>query len=909
MNKIKHLIADVSDALLYSGKGFRKKGRKRKKKPPSAADKERRELKAKKSSAKSTQNSTDEASGTSSSGLKSEYLDQIISGPVPCLVLPDLKVHQPELLGAVTSETTNGTPSVTTDEASISDFCEAIDKTLKRKKKHSKNPEHKKHKQKHVYKNKRKHIPNVPVFSTTEPLDVSDADVQRKLMAMPSLSSHKFSEPSCHRKMGTLTSTASSEDNESSFGVSSKEEYDDEDEVVEVEQVPSSPAQAPKIVQGKTKIAILSKSQRIAMPMKQEQQQVDVPAKQEKVIVQYNEDQAPVTMKQEKDSENLVQYCDAATSVCMSDSFAGTSSLIINKPIGTSLLGSPMTTYVRKDILKAPRLSVPKTRVEPPNGRSSQAASATSTVTVTSIEEKKAVDGLLVLQGSRAPHQEAKIVPVSNSTMLLASPMFPQTGSAGNSQLILRDQRTLMETNPFEAKMWRDKIEPPANSVKVTVSQNQVNDRNQTARLSFPNASSSEATLRQILGFDVDNKPAAPVWDSANQDAARNAIVPIKLENSSSPMHKWWPNQVQSMNDKAPNFVPLAIDQIAFGSSIQIANGPTSLVLTRSDKNGHVMARPYPPGSKGSIVIPVTTSSILASRDVKNKNEINSSVPSIVARGPRPPSQNSLGVLLKSSEPTGRRKSVPTKYVKPTIDSHIEIQNSSKVKPTSIAAQLDNLAALSSITCTNVPKTNTTDQRFEPSIIHVDITTPEPQPSFAKPCHTMAFPNPRDNSVAAIRSHLQSIGTSSSHLTTTTTTIKLSKPKKPAVSKRKPKKKETTAPSDSHEYDLPPPVLSIEEHLPSSCYSRNPGNEVAKSPASCSYPAIPGHITEMLYPSALDLELLQAFNDYWSAQVSHCAVCTTFASTGSGGSRQMPPDWKYCKPTVLPESSPIWVSH
>ncbi|XP_011700517.1 PREDICTED: lysine-specific demethylase 4B-like isoform X2 [Wasmannia auropunctata] len=77
---------------------------------------------------------------------------------------------------------------------------------------------------------------------------------------------------------------------------------------------------------------------------------------------------------------------------------------------------------------------------------------------------------------------------------------------------------------------------------------------------------------------------------------------------------------------------------------------------------------------------------------------------------------------------------------------------------------------------------------------------------------------------------------------------------------------------------------------------------------SQSTPVIPGHISDMIYPSVPNSELLKAFNDYWSAQVSHCAVCATFASCTSGSSRMMPSDWKYCKSIVLPESTPIWVS-
>ncbi|XP_012522315.1 uncharacterized protein LOC105828504 isoform X2 [Monomorium pharaonis] len=77
----------------------------------------------------------------------------------------------------------------------------------------------------------------------------------------------------------------------------------------------------------------------------------------------------------------------------------------------------------------------------------------------------------------------------------------------------------------------------------------------------------------------------------------------------------------------------------------------------------------------------------------------------------------------------------------------------------------------------------------------------------------------------------------------------------------------------------------------------------------CSSQAIiPGHISEMIYPNVPNSELLKAFNDYWSAQESHCAICATFASCTKGNNRMMPPDWKYCTSITLPESTPIWVS-
>lgn len=67
---------------------------------------------------------------------------------------------------------------------------------------------------------------------------------------------------------------------------------------------------------------------------------------------------------------------------------------------------------------------------------------------------------------------------------------------------------------------------------------------------------------------------------------------------------------------------------------------------------------------------------------------------------------------------------------------------------------------------------------------------------------------------------------------------------------------------------------------------------------------VPQHVSEILHPAVPDLDTLKAFNDYWSSHISHCAVCSAYTPSDL----QMPPAWKQCKPTTLPEETPIWVS-
>lgn len=71
--------------------------------------------------------------------------------------------------------------------------------------------------------------------------------------------------------------------------------------------------------------------------------------------------------------------------------------------------------------------------------------------------------------------------------------------------------------------------------------------------------------------------------------------------------------------------------------------------------------------------------------------------------------------------------------------------------------------------------------------------------------------------------------------------------------------------------------------------------------------SIPEHIKPMLFPSKPDLNVLQTFNHYWSSHVPHCSICAALSLRNHKGCKPMSLDWKKCKPTVLPETSPIWV--
>ena len=70
---------------------------------------------------------------------------------------------------------------------------------------------------------------------------------------------------------------------------------------------------------------------------------------------------------------------------------------------------------------------------------------------------------------------------------------------------------------------------------------------------------------------------------------------------------------------------------------------------------------------------------------------------------------------------------------------------------------------------------------------------------------------------------------------------------------------------------------------------------------------IPKHVEAMLYPNVPDFRVLQTFNHYWSATIPNCAICSAFGLQQHKGSKLMSANWQNYGPTVLPETSAIWV--
>ncbi|CAD6207378.1 GSCOCG00010212001-RA-CDS, partial [Cotesia congregata] len=187
---------EIEEASLYDD-GYNKKKNKRKKRRMTV-DKERVGIKTKKPVKNTNQNNIETEGNTSTnSEIKPKYLD-IIGSAVPCLVLPKITNFD-----GINSLSDSQSPTKPKEPSET--FATPGDTPIKKKRKYTKhkseNKERKKDSEgndiipKRTYKKKLKCIAPLSapesVFDSSQPLDVSDAYVQRKLMAMPSLSSQK----------------------------------------------------------------------------------------------------------------------------------------------------------------------------------------------------------------------------------------------------------------------------------------------------------------------------------------------------------------------------------------------------------------------------------------------------------------------------------------------------------------------------------------------------------------------------------------------------------------------------------------------------------------------------------------------------------------------------------------------
>ncbi|XP_076674562.1 lysine-specific demethylase 4B isoform X2 [Andrena cerasifolii] len=715
-----------------------------------------------------------------------------------------------------------------------SDFSEVVEKPVKKKKKHSRSGDSKKGKAKGASKKKNKHL-NISIFDTNEPLDVSDADVQRKLMAMPSLSHHKPIQdvPSSQGKGSHIAGNMIFSNEITVTPITDRAVVN----VTHSGQVPA-PAYGDSIIDNssmderaslyakngkKTSVSIMksSFSKQAALKNISSVDQAK-PAKMDKAVEsQYIGDGARITIRE-------VKPLSSSTSC---------------KSVGTMLTERSIPNYTKKDIIKAPRLSVLKSAYTVPATEvSSKADSDRSAREEMDIRAPSSSIVVLPKTWPIAKPQEHKLP--SSSVMFLNSNF--------SSPPILQKECPVAEpvsdAGPLEVS------NPLASSCGIQIPRLE-GFFAKNAVLGQPLAQS--VTCHSITGpsADVKNLGKRSTTDASKMMATKFWQLPANTSNS-----LLFPKEIPK--DDKQVYSPIAnpdASPMSSSSSSSASLSKNKYFLAQSsmmiDFNKKCLQTAAPgPSAKGSFVkiTPKAQDQVLLRRALNQKEDPYSRIP------------------FKSTI-IGNVKTVSTQ-----VDNPLEAAQTSK--------------------SLNVASLDTGTQYS----MNYNVSDSQPSPKYA----ISSVQQEQLSNLIEYNDNLQAQSAQNCSGNIYASMPQLM-PIKLTMSRRKSKDKvkKTTIRKKMPESMCAMATANAEE---SSTIMLNP----ADKPPSASHRVsmIPGHISDMLYPSVPNNDLLKAFNDYWSAQISHCAICAPFTSNCNGHGRLMPPDWKYCKPTVLPESSPIWVS-
>ncbi|CAG5104192.1 Similar to Kdm4B: Probable lysine-specific demethylase 4B (Drosophila melanogaster), partial [Cotesia congregata] len=926
---------EIEEASLYDD-GYNKKKNKRKKRRMTV-DKERVGIKTKKPVKNTNQNNIETEGNTSTnSEIKPKYLD-IIGSAVPCLVLPKITNFD-----GINSLSDSQSPTKPKEPSET--FATPGDTPIKKKRKYTKhkseNKERKKDSEgndiipKRTYKKKLKCIAPLSapesVFDSSQPLDVSDAYVQRKLMAMPSLSSQK-SQKTESIKLSNIT------DQNIDQSIISKPEK-------------PTPLQISENIDACI-AAVVSQYQYMSDSSLDEKpsSENDNFAVDKSLISPVDESsiKEPFAIEKKFSAEELINdksliknNSSSQTEFFKFSEFnSGNSevkknSFILPKKCSTNI-NRPLNIYQKNDIIKAPKLCVLTN-----NCTSQSEAKPTPSQDNDTL---KAASGLLVLQ------QSSRILPKpaneSNIFIKNTNNSFLQ-----NSQNILSTKEMQQRLERF--KLMNTSINPETNS------DNNINVFQSKLCNSFPVSSERISVIEepkqgqgQLSGVTAseDSRVATKrFWQVPNTNTVLIASD-SNINSAASNPKKFWQ-------------LPSANIVISDNKSINQFSNTTPLFYSTPNNNGLITLAP-----KTSARMSLAPSSSLSHQQQQHQ-KIN--MGTSILKVSQPGQQNSLNTVeiimpqpqyqipqlqkiapapapmilqpaqsIKPKQKRTPRKKKPTKL---SIESAESQEIASERKMCSIATQVDNLSPLKLTECTKF-----TEQSNSP---FVKEETAQEYPA--------SFSSSTDNSAAAIKSQMLFSVPSNKYLSMSYadskplpdikpivpsigSEIKIPIPTKPSVlhkmnnikppvltknsgkiqgnksprKPRAPKKKSLIKLEDKN-----PPVLTIEANYPglsandsskvssSSLSLLSPTLSVSSSSSNSSSQIIPGHILEMLFPNHPDLEKVRTFNDYWSSQASHCAICTGFASSSNKNTRQMPPDWKDCRVISLPERSSIWVS-
>ncbi|XP_003703094.1 lysine-specific demethylase 4C [Megachile rotundata] len=818
---------DVNEATVYDDGYNRKKSRKRKKKN---ADKDKSKL-------KKDSNKTITDNVMVKTEIKEEPDDSLnfVSSVYPEQSTELENDGQEDISTSMSSD--NITGSIKMEEGS--DFSEAIDKPVKKKKKHSKSGEQKKPKAKNMNKTKRKHL-NISIFDINEPLDVSDADVQRKLMAMPSLNSHKSSiTDESEERISDVPENIIFTDNETNTNpVKVKTVLN----VTSGGQVTTSIYSTSSDTKGTEKLTDNSTDERVNVYAKTTKKTNAVTIKsaypkQQFLLKNASLDQAkPIKIDKAVESE----YIGDDTKITIQDAKPG--SYISCKSVGTMLTERSIPNYSKKDIIKAPRLSVLKSAYNV--SATEVSPKLDSEKSITEENDSRTLSNNIVVLPKTWPIAKLREPKLSTPGIMFLNTSFSKPPTL-QKETAVKEPRNDTKALELSKSVTPCTIQIP--QMDSFFAKGTVLSQPLTQTITCQNISGTTTDVK-ILGkrstTDTSKMMATKFWQLSSSN---NNLFISKDAKEDTQIHSSPTNLDTS-------------EMFASSSSLNLpSNSNKAFFYTSTPK--------YSTAEKQSMMIDFNKKCSRASTSiVKIVPKIQDHL--LMKRALNPNDEMcSRKPFKKTSTIVSSVKSVSTQVDHPleidqfdmgttmvNLDTGIHVTNHST---------LDIHGSQKAITIPSIQ-----EEQF-PSVIDSDDKL-----------QTQCLQNNPEN----IYANMPSLKP-----------IKL-------MSRRKSKeklKKATTRKKDVTEIMT---TNSPEEANITTC-------SVNQSPSvSNRVSMVPGHISEMLYPSVPNNDLLKAFNDYWSAQISHCAICAPFTSSCNGHGRLMPPDWKYCKPTVLPESSPIWVS-
>ncbi|XP_033212914.1 lysine-specific demethylase 4C-like [Belonocnema kinseyi] len=855
---------DVDEVSVYDDGYNRKKGRKRKKKLISEREKPKTRKSSLKFRANSDCSSTTAGDSENSVTVKKE-LSSASEGEDGDISYKPLKVK-------IKVKPEKGRPG------------RKKKKHPNDKEKEAKSFEVKKNKARKPTKNKRK-SPNDEVFHSNEPLDVSDADVQRKLMAMPSLTAYKATSsikefPTAQNKVHSFPANNAEskvtiiaiKDNNGPSNITLTHDNRTENDIEEVKE--KSVDDYASIIQIKNDIKSDMEIKRCKPP----------------ILKRSN---CSVQRKRAKNVSNAKQ----STSVINMDN-AKQLSYSALKSVNTTLITKQAARYDRNSILKAPKLNLPVEKQD-----NQQMPKLESEEPIQGNKDfSRLIDTAYILPPKVwNPTQNPHLIATSSVTYLPSNTTITKCNRSNQSTI----SSHLSTSNLSVSNQY----------TSVKYSQPQNNQRAELLKTSLSVQRNAPLT-QQNRNFHADKMLIAePVPINYSKSAGEESNNVIRKFVQLSDPQKFF---VQDL-DPENNFQP-AVSLLTNGhdkvpsSSIDNLSPPiripkplmTAATITPSNVPKFPLGNDYLKAKKspsGCYVVtpkkpPPSLLRISAKPIQKNLNK------SILSSRPfmQPHSFNKRVTNQVQEEEDDDDVIIEEVGPKPTLADKCSL--SMVQKRCSISTQVNNMpGSENSIYRFNVANNNNNNINKKSVTDTIDVSMYSTRaPSFSSQtseqnCESKSeatqndSPDSNKNFMESLSQNLQN------KIQNKAPSILHSiESKSRRKSKEKPKKIVVNRDFDE-----------MTESPSSNCQSAALSFH-SKSVISINHATIPGHVSEMLYPNVPESKCLQAFNNYWSAQISHCAICAPFALAKNLSNRQMSSDWKYCTATLLPESSPIWVS-